>query len=744
MIGQEEESMPPDAVPSEIPPATGTPERVDRGGAELVPGWLRRLAALGWRALAGVALLVVFLAVARLLWTVTAAILVALIVTATFAPILRRFRTERGWAPTKAAAATSVVALGVVLIAAILIVVAVLPSVVDLLRVAQQGAEDLNSRLASLGLPPRLLEVVSDVIGGVRSWITDALAAVIGPIASATTILILGGFLTFFLLQGGDRAWAKATNELDGRRAKELTERGRIAIERIGAYIRTTAVLSGIDAITQWSFLTLLGLPFAGPIAVITFFGGFAPYLGAIVTTALAVLVALTVSGPTAALVLLALTGATSLLETRFLQPRLYRGNVPLNPALVLVAVPTGAAFAGILGVFVAVPVVAIVQVLGPAVLEVLDASPYPARRSTLVPIWLDRIGQWSWRLLIAFALIWVAIQVLVLVPGVTVPAVIALVLAASLRPGVAALRKRGLGKTAAALTVSVVTLIIVFGTLALTIASLAASLPEVVDEASLGAQNLNLGPTPAQLVRAIGDGAIGSVADALTSIAGILMLIVLAIILTFFFLRDGRDWWGGFLTHVPESRRPAVGRAGADATDILSRYMVGTGLISLFGAITQAAIMWVLGLPLVVPIAVLSFFGGFIPYVGGFITTGLAFLVAVAGGDTRTIVIMAIWTVVFNIVQGNFVAPIVYSRSISLHPAIVLMATPAGAAIAGIMGMFLVVPVVGIVAATWRTVVHLFDPDPVPGAEVAVTGDQPPEEPSRGVDIAPAPAPSG
>ena len=82
--------------------------------------------------------------------------------------------------------------------------------------------------------------------------------------------------------------------------------------------------------------------------------------------------------------------------------------------------------------------------------------------------------------------------------------------------------------------------------------------------------------------------------------------------------------------------------------------------------------------------------------------------LVAMAVGSTTDVIIMF----VFNIVQGNFVAPLVYGRAVSLHPAIVLMAIPAGGAIAGILGMFLVVPFLGVLAATWRTVLHLFDPD--------------------------------
>jgi predicted PurR-regulated permease PerM len=71
----------------------------------------------------------------------------------------------------------------------------------------------------------------------------------------------------------------------------------------------------------------------------------------------------------------------------------------------------------------------------------------------------------------------------------------------------------------------------------------------------------------------------------------------------------------------------------------------------------------------------------------------------------------MAIFTVVINIVIGNFVAPLVLGKTVSIHPAIVLLAAPAGAAIGGLIGMFLIVPMIAIVMATWRSVIRLFDP---------------------------------
>ena len=69
------------------------------------------------------------------------------------------------------------------------------------------------------------------------------------------------------------------------------------------------------------------------------------------------------------------------------------------------------------------------------------------------------------------------------------------------------------------------------------------------------------------------------------------------------------------------------IGEAGSRSVDVLGGYMGGTAVVSGVGAISQRVIMTLLGLPYAVPIAILSFFLCFIPYIGGFITTGLAFL---------------------------------------------------------------------------------------------------------------------
>ena len=236
--------------------------------------------------------------------------------------------------------------------------------------------------------------------------------------------------------------------------------------------------------------------------------------------------------------------------------------------------------------------------------------------------------------------------------------------------------------------------------------------LPQILQAASQGAVDIHLGTSPPDLVGTIGPTLVDNAGLIVSNSASIGVALVIAALLTFFFVRDGAGWWNQLLARIPADRRQIVGESGARAARILNGSTLGTGLVSLVAGTLQFLMMTLLGLPLALPVGVLTFFGGFIPYIGGAIATGLGFLIAIAFGSPQTIVLMAVFTVVINIVIGNFVAPLVLGKTVSIHPAIVLLAAPAGAAIGGLIGMFLVVPIIAIVLATWRSVIRLFDPD--------------------------------
>jgi len=679
----------------------------------LVPGWLQRIAAFGWRALVTLAFALVVIELAVILSTVTVAILIALIIAATFAPNVKSLR-DRGWSRTKAAAGVSLLALGVVVAVMAILALVFLPYLGNVIAAIQAGGAEVQAWLAQSGIPPAASALVAFVIDGIRTAFTAALANVAGPIAAFMTSLILGGFLVFFLLQDGDKAWDWLIDPVEGWRADAITASGHVALERVGGYLRGTTVLAAINAVTAFIFMLLVGTPLAGPLAVLVFLGAYVPYLVGFVTTLVILLVTLSSAGTTAAVVLLVLIGVRNLIVGNLVRPQIYGRTLDVHPALVLVALPAGAALFGIVGLFAALPVLAFALAVAPSVILALGLEPDERPVGPeLVPIWLDRLGQWSWRGLIVVGLLLVVVAAAVRVPLVVVPVVLAIVLAATLDPAADALRRRGWPRGRAALVVTLGTILVILGISVAAIVLMVGPLQEMLDLGERGASTAPLASLGiGQVVHALRSGALASVEGFITGLSSFGIILLLATLLTYYLMRDGEAAGRAVIARFAGHRTPELTSVGERAVGVLGGYMIATGVISLFGAGTQFLIMVVLGLPLALPIAVLSFFLGFIPYIGSFIATALAFLVTVAVGSTTDIAIMAIWTIVFNIAQGNFVAPLVYGRAVSLHPAIVLLSIPAGNALAGIIGMFLVVPFLGVVAVSWRTILHALDPD--------------------------------
>jgi len=707
--------------------------------ASVVPTWLRRTGAISWRLLVIAALVAVTVWLAVLLGTVTVSILLALVVAATFAPMVRLLR-RRGWSASKAAAAGTacffVVGVGTLLV----LIVAFVP---DLLRIAdavQSGAEQLRAELVELSIPPIVGAAVEGVVNGIQVWMGTALGGIAAAVGSVVTVGILSLFLTFFVLSDGERAWIWLLQVTTDAKRGRIDASGREALDRVGGYLRGTAILSAARAAAYAAFLWVLGAPFVIPLAIIVLLGGFIPYIGPFLAMAAVLLVVLGAVGPQAALILLVLMLVTNGIVNNFLRPAVYGRSVRLHPAVILVAIPAGAAVAGIVGVFAAIPATAFAVAMGGALVEALE--PETALRSErMVSGWLDRLAQWSWRLLAAFGALAAAALVVAQAPMVVAPVVLALIIASSVAPVSRALRRRGWPAGRSATVAVGGTFLILLMLVVVALIQMAGPLSEAIQASVQGAAELQddaegtLGWLES-VAATFGGGVLETIVSVLEVVAAIAFAMLLTALLAFYFLRDGSRGWGAVLDRVQAPwRREALDRAGSDAVGILGGYMFGTAAISAVGAVSQLVIMLVLGLPFAVPIAVLSFIACFIPYYGGFLTTGLAFLIAVAFGTPTQIGIMFVYTLVFNIVQGNIVTPLVYNRAVNLHPAVVLLAIPAGGAIAGVAGMFLAVPVLAVIAATWRTVLYVMGERPVATPAPAGSGDAMLTSP-EGVDV--------
>jgi putative heme transporter len=717
------------------PVVRGAPVTAPTGrAAAIIPDWLVNLAALGWRIVVIAALIVVIWLLSGLLWTVTSSIAIAIVIAAAFAPFALRLRA-RGRSRMAAAAIVWAVALGILGGAMLLLALVLLPYLAQVVQRAADGIAALSARLAELNVPPVIGQDVEQALDAVRAIAGTVVSDLVASAAGVITVIVLAAFLVFFFLKDGDRAWVWIFQAVSDQKRERITEAGDDALVRVGGYLRGTTILSAIIALTDLVFMLLLGVPLAVPLAVLVFFCGYIPYFGGIITTFLIFVVTYAALGVGPVVVMILMVVVRNAILSYGVRPAVYGRTVSIHPAIVLLALPAGFQLAGVIGLFAAVPVTAVLLAVAAATVAIVDPGPRPDLPA-LVPPWLDRVAQWSWRLLVALGLVSLVVLVILAVPLVVVPVILATILAATLDPLVRLLIHRGRGQGQAAAIATGGGFLVVTGLVLLTFVVLVDQIAAIGLAATSGAGSVSsaAGGALDLLASAVASGGgdlIRNVAAIGSAVGSALVVVVLSVLLSFYFLKDGGRLWQRTLSRVRPEAANEVEQAGSRAFQVLSGYMIGTGAISLVGAASQLVIMVVLGIPLALPIFVLSFFLCFIPYIGGFISTGIALLVTIAVGSTQDVVIMFAWTIVFNIVTGNIVSPLVYGKTVHLHPAVVLVAIPAGAAIGGIMGMFLVVPIIGIVATVWRTVLVIIGMPrqpadaPVP-ADVADAGPRP------------------
>lgn len=191
-----------------------------------------------------------------------------------------------------------------------------------------------------------------------------------GALAIGSTLghVLTGGILAFFillcLLADGGGIW-RWTMRLFPKRARPAADgAGRAGWVTVVNYARTQLLVATIDAIGIGLGAFFLGVPLAIPVAVLVFLGAFVPIVGAVVTGAIAVFLALVYNGPWIALWMLVVVLGVQQLEGHVLQPLLMGSAVKVHPLAVVLVVAGGAMIAGIPGALFAVPLAAFVNVV--------------------------------------------------------------------------------------------------------------------------------------------------------------------------------------------------------------------------------------------------------------------------------------------------------------------------------------------------------------------------------------------
>ncbi|WP_049564821.1 AI-2E family transporter [Nonomuraea sp. SBT364] len=316
------------------------------------------------------------------------------------------------------------------------------------------------------------------------------------------------------------------------------------------------------------------------------------------------------------------------------------------------------------------------------------------------------------WRALGWIAIIAVVLYCYSIVSTVVLSVIIGLFITALLHPPAHWLVRRGLNRALATAVVFVGGLLLAVGLGALlvppTIASVAemhASVGKVLDElhrftAWFGLDDQQLLKQAreylAQQEHQITTGAIAGVRTAGEIVVGG----VLAVILAVYFTHGGDRLFRWLVELFPASARQRLMETGELVFSVIGRYIRGVALVGLVDAFFIGLALWILGVPIALPLAVLTFVGAFLPVVGAFMAGLLAAVVAfVAKGWLIALIVVAV-TVLVQQIEGHVLAPQIYGKALDLPGAVILVAITVGSVIAGITGAFLAAPVTSVIVA--------------------------------------------
>ena len=347
------------------------------------------------------------------------------------------------------------------------------------------------------------------------------------------------------------------------------------------------------------------------------------------------------------------------------------------------------------------------------------------------VPGWLQLTAGWAWRLLVVGVVIYLAFRLASALRIVVLPFIAALLTTALLQPLTRRLRQAGLPALAATWCTLLVAVAVLGGAAALAATQTSADYQTLARELGNTVHDLQgwLAGPPFHFrqsgLEQLSNRILAFLNRHQSAVAGtvlsggrifleILAGLILMLFVTFFLLKDGDRIWAwltGFLS--ADARQRALG-AGSAAWQALTYYVRGTIAVAAIHAVVIGITLWVLGVPLLAPLVILVFLAAFIPLVGILVAGALAVAVTLGTkGWLAALVLVAIF-ILENQLESHLLQPLVVGRMVRLHPLAIILVLAVGAAIAGIAGAIVAVP---ITAALVRAGPYLRGRGPAPPA---------------------------
>ena len=349
------------------------------------------------------------------------------------------------------------------------------------------------------------------------------------------------------------------------------------------------------------------------------------------------------------------------------------------------------------------------------SVAEQTEATPTESRRDERPrrPL-LDTIAAASWKFLVIAAALAVIVYALVKLRVVVFPIIAALFATTLIHPAGEWLHRRGLPRLASIWVAIVGGLLLLTGVFALLAPQVANEFGTLSADVNRGSRQviewLSRGPlelSQQELNRYVDRAAEQLQANSSTITSGVLagaikvgevlVGIILTLVLTFFFVKDGATIFAWFTSQFSQRRRQSLNVLGMRLWQTLGAYLRGIAFVGLVDAVLIGIALLLIGVPLVIPLAVLTFFGAFLPLIGATVAGVVAALVALVSGGVIDALLVGVAILVIQQVEGHVLQPVVLGRAIKLHPTVVLLSLAAGGVLAGIAGAFLAVPVAAL-----------------------------------------------
>ncbi|MFG2634143.1 AI-2E family transporter [Streptomyces sp. NPDC048362] len=342
-----------------------------------------------------------------------------------------------------------------------------------------------------------------------------------------------------------------------------------------------------------------------------------------------------------------------------------------------------------------------------------------------LLPAPVRRFAAWCAVLLLAAGVGWVGVRLCAELRTAVTPVLLALLGTALLRPLYRRLLRAGVRASVAAGLTCVAVVAVVGGAVYIVVAALVDTGGQIIDSLRAAAKAVtrhfgaagtsldDLAANSRQLLGRFGGTAASNVISGVSVVGESIAMAVLALLLVFFFLRDSQRAVRALRSGAPGGTADLLEAMARRAFRAVEGFMRGTTVIALIDAVCITVGLLILRVPGAVGLGALVFVGAYIPYLGAFISGAVAVLVALADRG----LVIALWALgvvlAVQVLEGHVLQPVIQSRTVQMHPAVVLLAITAGASVAGILGMLLSVP---LTAAAFGVVQELRERYPGPG----------------------------